>query len=53
MKKKIKSVLALKDIVELDYEDYVRTNAINGTIIGGISDGELADEPKNDKETIN
>lgn len=53
MKRKIKSVLALKEIVEKDYEDYVRTNAINGTIVGGISDGEYAEEPlKPEKEKI-
>lgn len=52
LKKKIKSVLALKDIVERDYEDYVRSNAINGTIVG-ISDGEMNEEPKTEKENIN
>lgn len=53
MKRKIKSVLVLKEIVEKDYEEYVRTNAINGTIVGGISDGEYAEEPqKVEKEKI-
>lgn len=51
--KKLKSVLALKEIVEQDYEEYVRSNAnINGTMANVYSDGEPADEAEVEKRLL-
>ena len=54
MKKKLKSVLALKEIVDKDYDEYMQHNGnINATIIGNGSEVEetMIESPKRKDKT--